>query len=429
MQPNENAITQRFEMLSDQWEAFCEQKALILRWLLKPDELSLVDSFIDLENTEAAYTEDAWIPLYTSFESEYTHGFSLVKELDGILAEAELLDTESPWNCPQALVSEDNYHYFSRCLHALQQYFNEGFDHMAIVLKPQTIGNIQNYQKWLLELQKLSFALEIKILLLDNALAPIYSQLSDASHPSTFHSVYAQLDMSKAYADLSAAPNNPAPGDLYKENYVAMQNAMSENRSDLLESHAEQALKITQEQSWPHLEIPVHMLRGAFYLNVKNYKQSLECYQSATQSAETAYSTSAIDNQKMKVYALLGQSSVYIQTKEFLSAGVLYAEAAELAKNENDLLTAMDCNRMACFCYTKESKWVQAKEYGSSCLEQAEQLGAETAQKSSFPYVKNDLLKASKKVDPAHEVERYQARIHALLFTDGPDNSSSGNPS
>lgn len=429
MQPNENAITQRFELLSDQWEAFCEQKALILCWLLKPDEFSLVDSFIDLENTEAAYTEDAWIPLYSSFESEYTHGFSLVKELEGVLAEAELLDTESPWNGPQALDNEDNYHYFSRYLHSLSQYFDEGFDHIAVVLKPNTISNIRNYHKWLLELQKVPFSSNVKIVLLDNALAPIYAPLSDSSDPALFHSLYAHLEMPKAYAELSAAPTNPSPGDLYKENFVAMQNAMSENRSDLLEQHAQQALTITQQESWPHLEIPIHMVRGAFYLSAKNYEFSLECYQSATQSADTAYSNSATDSQKMKVYALLGQSSVYIQIKDYYRAGILYAEAAELAKNENDLLTAMDCNRMACFCYTKESEWPQAKEHGGACLELAEQLGSETAKNSSFPYVKNDLLKASKKMDSSQEVERLRARIDALLLNNDSDNTSPGKPS
>lgn len=414
----ENAITIRLEKLAGQWEEFCAQPAPLLRWLFQPDEQGMLQAFVDNEMGEGATTEDAWVPLYSGFDSEYTHGYTLAQELGQLFASVEPEEDEKPWQCPAALRDENDCAYLVRCCRSFFEHHQEGFDHAGFLLNPQRIGNIKAYQRWLLRLLQEPHTPEVRFVVPDNARQPGYDALALQATPHKLASTYARLDMSGALAELTAPPDNPAPGDLFRQHYVATQDAVGKGDMAGAQKSADAGFAITREQNWPQLAAPLSMLLAAGFIGQKQPGQAISRYRDAQTSADQATAQNDPAGPKLKMHSLLGECSVHVQEKDYETAAPLYAQAATIATQEKDQPMALDCHRMAAFCFSKEPRWEDAWRHGHGALAIAEEMGPEKIVNTAFPYAAKDLLKASKKAGPDEESETLPPRIEALL---GPD--------
>lgn len=414
----ENAITLRLEKLANQWDDFCAQPAPLLRWLFLPDEQSLFQTFVEIESGEGAQAEDAWVALHTRFENEYTHGYTLARELARFMDTAELEEGEKRWVCPEAQREENDCTYLVRCCRSFYEFHQDGFDHFGVILSPSGCANVKNYQRWMLRLVQEPVIAEVRFIAPDNARQPSYDALALQATPQKVVSIYAHLDIPGALAELSAPPDNPEPGDLFRQHFVATQSAVGKSDMVAAEQSADQGFAIAKEQNWPQLEAPLYMLLAAGFIGLKQSDAALEKYKLAQTSADKATEQNDPAGPKLKMHALLGECSVHVQERDYETAAPLYAQAALIASEQKDEPMALECHRMAAFCFSKESQWENAWMHGHKSLEIAEALGPEKVVNTAFPYAAKDLLRASKKNGPDDERETLPPRIEALL---GPD--------
>ena len=413
-----NAIAQRLDRLSDQWNEFASnEEARILRWLIREDELRMIETFVQFEqDARAGEIPDLFLRFNEPFEDVNTYGAvlreSLIEQYE--LAKEELEDSgmDSGWNPPSAEGRHSLIAFLEACV-SLQEHYADSMEKLAVVLTPDRVASDYEFQRWLWALPQ-QLPTTVRFAILDMIDAPAFDALAQAN-PERVVSVPAELDMPAAIEDLARTGGTAGPDGQFRVQFAAVAQALAKGDLDGARSSANGALAITREHNWPHLGAAVHMALAGGYLSAGKYNEAVILYRAADSvGAEVEESGEAVGS-KLRLQAGFGMAAAYFAAHDAAGAASVYQALVPQAEKAGDAVMLLECWRMAGHCYELAGDPGNAWDSGLRALDAAETLTPENRAQSTLPFAGDALLRIAK--DSPEHMQIVDARMTELLGT------------
>ncbi|MEP7321562.1 MAG: hypothetical protein ABI761_06570 [Saprospiraceae bacterium] len=408
-----NAIEQRLAKLTSLWMQFRERPdARICRWLLKDDEVKLVQGFIDLAQRPDHEIADLFFPLESTFSKPENYSVDLINELDERLKnEKEKTDFSIVWQPgvtpPGKSVSKHFLDNFSSFASALST------EELAVAFfNPPTWT--PGLESWLIDAVSTGIPDRIRFIVLDLEAYPMFTRLADL-YPEVVKTIRPELDMMSAMIQLASAGDPADPGVKFRKAFLVLSQAAAKKDLQRFEQLANEPLGIARQQGWKHLEIAVFALKGSTLLSINKFEDAISTYENGRLIAQSAADQGDPIGQTLSMQMLLCKGSVGIAMKDYKLASEQYALAGDKADEVGDQFQIMESRRMQGYCLeqlkNKQAAWAA---YNLS-LNAGEQLDISIRQNSTLPYVGRALLDMADTLLKKEEYFSLENRLNNLL--------------
>lgn len=423
-----NAVEERLATLAARWLAFTDESdATALRWLVASESVPMADAFVTVEAGEAGTLPDLFVRFEEPFAAGERYGAGLAARLAADIAEAEEAEAPGgdgaapapPWQPPPPH-GDDALDFAAACA-SFAAHHAGVFDHVAVVLAPAAVDDEAAFGRWLHLVVRADLPRTVRLLLIDRADAPRYDALV-AAEPQRVLSEPVDLDMAAAYVALAAAGNPADPGVQYRQHFVAMTGALGKGDARGGQRHADAALGVAAAQSgapgWAAMEVAVHVALGSFALGAKALDDALACFRSARTAAERAAVAAEPASDALVVQTRMGEALALLSAERWAEAGVLYQGTAPLAVARGDATLALECWRMASYCFEQIGRGDFAWAAGLRAIETAEPMDMGARRATTLPYVGQGMLRVAETPDFRGGGPGVRASMATLL---GPD--------
>ena len=432
---DENIVGVKLERLEKRYKAFSHKTdKSLLRWQVDPGDEELVRVFVAYEQAGGG-VDDIMVDMTVPFDDEETYAEALVTELhrqyeeDKPAMEQEGLDTS--WVCPEREEEESGISYMLRVLSDFHTchvgVYDEVIHHLALVLRPNRMSEPSNFVRWIERLLKNEPPPEIRFVVLDPLKAPRFVRLAE-EEASCVHSAPLQLDYPGMLEELAKGEDNQeGPDAEFRVLFVKLSNQAEKRDIDGAEQTATQALAVAKTEGWYQMQVVVHMVLGACYLQIQELDEALKRYRTATETAREAKAAGDPAGPKLEIQTLFAEASVVFAKEEYLAAAEIYEEAAPLAEQAEDPLLTMEGWRMAAYCHEMEEQFESAAHYGKLALDAGETLPEEQRAQSTLAYAGDGLLRVIEKAKKKHQAKglpeawEIEERMELLLGDDWRD--------
>lgn len=142
-----NAVVKRLELLHDQWTEFAQTTdARLLRWVVEPNEVRMVEAFLAAESNErTGEIPDLFLRFNTPFVDPAKYGYALREALLAMeqesragLAEAGL---PADWQCPSLSEGQSAAAAFLTACASLREHYERLCEHLVAVLIPKHVAD------------------------------------------------------------------------------------------------------------------------------------------------------------------------------------------------------------------------------------------------------------------------------------------------
>ena len=416
-----NAIERRIDQLGELWNEFAEDpQARLLRWLIRGDEVQMIDAFLQVQHEGVGEIPDLFIQFADPFDDSAQYGFtlreSLIEKFDQTHPEiSDDDDIPSDWVCPPILKDDTGISAFTRAAVSFRSYYEGIMVNLAVVLTPQVIADPETWNQWLSDLLQSDLPANVRIMIVEVDGETLLDDLCEAE-PERIVSTKPELDMPSAMTDLVNAVPGSGPGFTFRRLFVAMTNASSAGNLPAVEKAAEQAIKIATVQNWPSLQVVVGMTLGATYLVAGNKAKALDSYRTANKAVVDSDDPTA---PKLIVQTRFAEAAVFVGDEDYEEAAEIYAQVAPLAEEQEDHFSALEGWRMASYCYSRiDDQREQAWECGQRALDAGAKLDDETRANCTLPYAGQILLQLTQQRPYREEEEEVRERMVELMGED-----------
>ncbi len=391
-----NAITQRIDKMTSQWKEFSAVKeARIARWLAEDGEVQMVETFYNLQTTEAGKTPDFFLKLESAFIDKESYTKKLLNELvqqyetsQKDFEEAGILWRPSYKKMPGTFPFFHNLENFAKSIKALQ-------NHLVIYLSPQENDNFKEWTNWLNEALHWGIPEQVRLMIMDTEKFPLFKTLAE-NNPVELITLKPQLNMDAALRQLAAKGNPKDPGVQFRKAYVALTQAATKGNLKELNQLSKQALTIAKANKWVQMQVVVHLTVGGTLLGKKEFKRALQTYKQAKTVAEKAYLKGETAGGKMMLNAMFGQGSTHIAAKEYREAALVYEQSVPVTEKIKDPFFTLESWRMAGYCYEASKQYEKAWECNQKALDVGLKLDKELRPNSTLPFVGQALLRLTR---------------------------------
>ena len=415
-----NPIVDRLEQLSDQWTDFVDKPdARVLCWLLDPDEHTMVDAFVAMEDDDrVGQTQDLFVPLHAPF-APGRYGAALLAEFaEKATALHEGLDDPSakPWQPPAiAPGAPDPLPLLAACQSFIDHYQLPGL--MALVLNPSEISDVPAFLAWLDLVARTALPKmpKLRLVIRDDKKSPALATLAKAQ-PERAVEMPADLDMPAAREEISeSAGNLDKPGGQFRHQFVLLTNALGKGDLATAEPHSQAALEITTAQGWHALAVPIHLAMGASLAAAGKVEPANRRYVSAETSAAEGEKAGDPVCTKLRVQARLCRGSLLIHAGAWQLAAALFAETVPLALATKDPGMIIDCYRLASFCQEQAKQFQPAWQHGIDGLAYARTVDKAALASTQLAYLGEGLARLCKGSQFSGSWKRIEQELIALL--------------
>lgn len=422
MTSNSNPIQRRLDLLQDQWTQFAsDPQACLLRWVVAPDEVSMVAALWAKESDErAAETPDLLLRLRAGFEDPEQHGFALRLEfLQGLTRAQEALGEEGAkarWTCPAPIAGASDAQALAAALEAFRAAHAPKGGMVGAWLDPEQVGDEGLYSVWLQRLAQVAPA-GCRFVVLDDAGHPALEALASAE-PERVRTEVADLDMPGALEEISQQNGDlETPGGLYRHLFLQLSNAAKAQDVARATALADRAAALAEEQKWPALAAAAHMVLGGV-LASQDPQAARARYLRAEDLAEKGEAEGDAQCGNVRLHARMASGSVLIATGAFSEAATWYRETVPIAEALKDARSVIDCWRLASYCHEQSGAPEAAWDAGLAGFGVGRTLDAETKKTTSLAFLAEGLMRLTSK----RPLNRYaQAMEEQIVAALGPD--------
>jgi hypothetical protein len=418
MAERKNAIARRLDRLNDQWNEFASNpKGRLLRWLIRDDELRVIEAFVQTEQDDrAGEIPDLFLSFVEPFRDVVSYGealrASMLAQYDEARAELREAGIDDAWSPPSQEGRHSLYAFLDACISLRAQYASLT-EKLAIVLTPERVSNHTEWQRWLSALVD-RLPEDVRVAVVDSLDAPALTGLAEAQ-PAKVVTTVADLDMDAAMLELSRTGGVSSPDGRFRVQFTALAQALGKNDLEAARSRAVTAAAIAKENSWPHLAAAVNLALAGGFLSASQWAEAIAQYKQADMAAKELDAHGDPVGRKLRLQAALGRSAVLFAAQDFPRAATSYEATVPLATNASDEIMLLECWRMASYCHEQARDLDRAWECGLRALEAAEALPVENRAHSTLPFAGEGLLRiASASSRDAKGVDR---RLTDLLGT------------
>lgn len=417
-----NAIEQRLALLREHWSTFVEdEKARLLRWTVLPDEVSMLQTFIEVEAGEGGELPDLFLSVDTPFETSEKYGGALLSTLAAQYEESreflEGADIDAGWRCPAA-AGEPGHIAFAKACESFRSHYRELASTLAVILQPEQISDVMDWQRWLLALLQSGLPPEVRVVVLDSVEQPQLEELCRAA-PSLTMTIPAALNMPGAMDDLITKAGGDGPDVHFRRHLSALGNAAGKKDLDTARHSAMQALAIARGQGWHDMAVVVRMTLAGTMVQLSQFDEALREYDEAIAAAEHCREENHPAAAKLAVQCRFGKAAALLSKGDFQGAAALYEETVPLAEQASESMYTLESWRMAAYCHEATKQFADAWRCGEQALAIGEAMEEESRPRSTLPYVGQGLLRTAKKYTPDGGAEgRVRLKLEQLLGLD-----------
>lgn len=418
-----NAVEKRLDLLHDQWTEFAQLPgARLLRWVVEPDEVRMVEAFLRKEEDERlGECPDLFLRLDTPFEEPARYGHVLREALVGLEMEShEGLEAEglSEWCCPPVNEGATGEEAFLAACESLWLHYERLCEHLVLVLLPERGADARAWSEWLLRTVRKARVPHVRLVVLDDARTLALESLAELL-PERVVTIPARLDMARALEELSReAGHLDTPGGQFRELFVRMGTAATKGDVDKVEKLGAQAVAVAAGQGLHGLVVTARFVMGGALLGARRPQEALEHYRQAEVAAEASAAKGEPEGPLLLLKARLAQGAARVTAQEHAQAAVLYEEAAPLAHALKDARMELECWRMASWCREVLQEVERAWTHGQRAWEVGRSLDSGTRDTSTLPYVAEALVRLSHERQGPRAARAMEAEVEAVLGKD-----------
>jgi tetratricopeptide (TPR) repeat protein len=417
----DNAIVKRQKQLTGQWSGFTDlPDARLCRWLINPDELSMLKAFYSLQISDGNDTGDFFIKLSAPFANQNTYAYDLQKEFLSMVKQIQE-EIEEPeiklWKpLPKKPSDSPLLHFlsmtdlFARCIN-----LSEGY--LVIYLQPQMITDNQSWLNWLMQVMQFGIPHKVRWMVMDDRRNPILNQVAKY-FPKQTCSITPDLKMNAAINELASSGDPKNPGVQFRMAFVHLTQAIGKQDMALVEKTAGKAFRIAEKNNWPHMKVAVNMAKAGAYLGKKEYKQAYQIYGEGYQYASKAFKEGDPASGKLAVTTLFSQGASMLCAKDYDLALKAYLDAVPYTLETKDFYNQMEAWRMAGHCYQQLKDDKRAWDAYWNALETGPKLEKEIRPSSTLPFIGQELLTLAGKVKKMDLYKLIQDRMVFLVGND-----------
>lgn len=427
-----NAVMKRLDLLHDQWTEFAQlPNARMLRWVVEPGEVRMVEAFLAKEGDERiGECPDLFLRFDTPFAAPANHGYVLREALMAMEEEsrAGLAESGLPtgWQCPSLSAGETDVDAFLAALGSLRTHYESLCEHLVAVLMPKHLKNESAWLSWLWKAVEELQATHVRLVVLDDARVLALEPLAK-SLPGKVVTMVARLEMGRALEELSKeAGHLDTPGGQFRELFVRMSNAAARSNITMTERLGEQAVELARAHGWHSLVVTAHFVMGGALLGAKKPQDALSHYQQAEQAAAKAKSQGNAQGGVLQLKSRMAQGAALVAAEQHAQAATLYQETAPLAHELRDPLMELECWRMASWCREMTQELNPAWELCQRAWEVGQAMDEGARASSTLPYVGEALVRLGRKQQGEQAAQELESKIASVLGKDWRPKSAAG---
>ncbi|WP_164013632.1 hypothetical protein [Pyxidicoccus trucidator] len=420
---SKNAVERRLDLLHDQWTEFAQlPEARLLRWVVEPDEVRMVEAFLHKEGDERlGECPDLFLRLEEPFDEPARYGYALREALVRLAEEsrADLDDAGLPgWTCPPVQASGTDVDAFLAACDSLRAHSESLCEHLAVVLMPARGTDAGAWLKWLEDAVRKAASAHVRLVVLDDARTLGLEPLAEV-WPERVVTIPAKLAMGRALEELSQeAGHLDTPGGKFRELFVRMGNAATKGDVGQVERLGAQAVAVVAGQGLYALVVAARFVMGGALLGAGRPKEALEHYRQAEAAAEESAAKGEPQGAQLRLRSRLAQGAAWVTAQEHSQAATLYEETAPLARQLEDARLELECWRMASWCREVTKEVERAWEHGQRAWEVGRAMAATTRETSTLPYVGEALVRLSHERQGARAAEAMESEVRSVLGDD-----------
>ncbi len=393
----QNAVIRRIQKLTKHWNRFTEQSdAHFLRWRIDPQAGRMIDAFLAFHGDEASELSDLFFPISipATQNGYWLEVFDFLKsEIEDSKGDLESLEIPIDWKPPAISAAERRAKPADAVVELLksyQDYYQDYFDHVTLVLMPEEIESLQIWTDILdAPFKSGHWSPAVRMLVLDWTPDCRLSGWAD-KHGSQVVTQSPVLDINGLPLEILQQLKSTGPGAEFRSSFIQLNRLANGGAIQQVQNVAERAIQIAVENQWFALVAVVHLVVGSTMAKHGEIKQMIEAYRAANRAA---YQISVTDPSRVKMMLASGmaEASGKIAGAEYREARNLYHEAAIIAERSKDPNMAFEAHRMACFCAQQSKEFDVAWEHARSALSSARNIDGHIRSKTTVPYLLNDL--------------------------------------
>jgi hypothetical protein len=419
----QNAITQRLEMLQAQYQTFRDEKsAMICHWVIRDDETKMMDAFVKYEQSEVGIFPDFMIPLQSPFRDAKQYSQSILDEVNDWIDNhtSDLREKGYVMDFPKPVRCSDDHAAFLKTLDRAAREL-KGLHYIVAVLTPQAVLNFGAWEEWMVSLLAVQTQIPQTRLLFW-----LTEEQCSLNHlrklgGKRIVSINANLDMPGAMRQLASSGDPKDPAVQFRLLFLDMAQAASNKAFDKMRTLSEKALSLVQSQpDWQHLEVTVLASVGNFLLPYKlHQKEALQSYQKALAVAERLFVGKHILGTQLFVqcHHFVGAAQISLNNHE--AAAKTYEAAVPVAReNEQLIFQEMESWRMAGFCHTKIGQANRAKECYWNAIETAARINPDIQAETIFLHLAAAQRKTLENIGKVADTQRLDNEMTKLVGSD-----------
>jgi hypothetical protein len=398
MAETRNAIARRLDWLNDQWNEFAsDPEARLLRWLIRADELRVIEAFIQTEQDDrAGEIPDLFLTFVEPFEDVVSYGealrTSLIAQYEEARPELREAGIDDAWSPPSPDARHSLTAFIEACA-SLHASYGDFVEKLALVLTPTTVKDKSEWQRWLNALAE-RLPQEMRVAVIDPFESPALGALADAL-PARVRTVAADLDMPAATLELSRAGGVSSPDGQFRVQFAALAQALERGDLAAARQRAEGAAAIAETNGWTQLLTAVHLALAGGLLSAGEWSEALSRYYNADTTGAQLESQGDALGSKLRLQAHLGRAATLFAAQDHQEAAAAYEAATQVATKADDPLMLLECWRMAAYCHEQAGDMPRAWECGMSALDAGEALPPDSRSHSTLPFAGEGLLRVA----------------------------------
>ncbi len=392
-----NAVEKRLDLLHDQYTEFAlSEQARVLRWLVRPDEVRMIETFVETESHErSGSTPDLFFLLRRPFVDPGRHGRLLVEDFVTGYEEVEAQLVEEGFDAswvPPPMHGADDLGSLVRVANSFRAHYQSLVTHLVLVLMPQYLeAPVELWDRWLALLAARCEALELRFVVLDDVAAPRLVELG--ASPRTWTKA-AELDMPAAVEDLAKSDGDlEHPGARFRIKLAQLGEAVGKGELERARQLADAAAKLARNHGWIYLVVPVKFAYAAGLMQAQRPLEAIPVYQEAEAAAAESEAAGDPQGSLLRVHSRLAIGAALIAAGGHRQAAPVYEDCAALATKLEDPLMRLESWRMASYCHEVTQAYDDAWRCGLEGVSLAQTMSAEARQQSTLAYLGEGLLR------------------------------------
>lgn len=409
MEPNNNPIQQRIDMLVEKWTVAINTPDIkIVRVLGEHDDEDMLNTLFEYMLAVDSDQEDFVIVLQEPFSNHWEYGKYLLEEIE---EEIDLWNTSKlpegfpfdtiEWKPDYSLGNENNA--TSLLVENLNNFANylipEQNIKVSIVIRMYGVSKKSAYL-WLSELLKLDLAPHLVFGVSDLKTNAVFDKIS---REQEVYTLYPELDMDEAMEQLTALGDPAAKETPYRISLVKLMNGVKNRKPAEVSEHSKNCLTIAAEElkndpNWLAQIVTVYTILYNDQVGYKDYDRGIYF---ADKAVEAALHTPQLIPPEMSNRLIgqthMGRGSLYCVKKKWDTANKDFEVAKKAYHDCDDYLMETESYRLCGWTNEKMNDSYEAEKQYIEAYNLLHKLPVELIKGSTFPLIVQKLLDSNER--------------------------------